>query len=264
MKTYPMNGLLMLVLASAFAVAMAGGMALAQSTETNTGSADLSPEDQLRESMARLAPDMEITAISESVMPGVYELVSGAQVFYLTPDGKYMLEGSIIDLEHRVDISEQRRGGLQMSLINQIPEDQMLVFNNETGDAERSITVFTDTDCGYCQRLHQEIETITDANIRVRYLLFPRAGFESASSEELQSVWCADDQQEAMTIAKTGGRVPSATCENPIESHMNLARQVGLRGTPLIYLDNGTKIPGYQPAAQLIEQINNSQPVAAK
>lgn len=257
MKIYPTSRLLILALVSALASAFASGLAGAQSTTQ-------SAEEQLRESLGRIAPDMHITAISESVMPGVYELVSGAQVYYLTPDGKYMLEGSIIDLENRVDISEQRRGSLQMSVINEVPEDQMVVFNNEAGDAERSITVFTDTDCGYCQRLHQEIETITDADIRVRYLLFPRAGFESASSQELQSVWCSDDQQEAMTIAKTGGQVPHATCENPIEAHMNIARQVGLRGTPLIYLDNGTKIPGYQPAAQLIEQIRNSEPLAAR
>jgi len=221
------------------------------------------PEQQLRESLARIAPEMAITSVTESVMPGVYEVVSGAQVFYVTPNGKYMLEGSIIDLEQRVDISEQRRGTLQMSLINDVPEDQMLVFNNEAGDAERSITVFTDTDCGYCQRLHQEIETITAADIKVRYLLFPRAGLESPSSTELQSVWCASDQQEAMTIAKTGGQVPHASCENPIESHMAVARQVGLRGTPLIYLDSGTKIPGYQPAAELIRQIEGSEPMVA-
>ena len=220
-------------------------------------------EKELRETLARIAPDMEISAVAESVMPGVYELVSGAQVFYLTPDGKYMLEGSIIDLENRVDISEQRRGGLQVSLIEEVPEDQMVVFNNESGDADRWITVFTDTDCGFCQKLHAEIDTITDANIRVRYLLFPRAGMDSASSRELQSVWCSDDQQEAMTIAKTGGQVPSATCQNPIESHVAVARQVGLRGTPLIYLDSGTKIPGYQPAGELIRMIEESEPMAA-
>jgi len=223
---------------------------------------DAAAEEQLREAMARLAPDMEITAISESVMPGVYELISGAQVYYLTPDGRYMLEGSVIDLENRVDISEQRRGSLQMSVINQVPEDQMVVFNNEQGDAERSITVFTDSDCGFCQKLHREIDAITDANIKVRYLLFPRAGIDSVSSHELESVWCSDDPQEAMTIAKSGGQVPPLTCENPIETHMGIARQVGLRGTPLIYLDNGTKIPGYQPAAQLIQQIQNSEPMS--
>ena len=246
-------------------LAVTAGFSIAQTSTSEAPAADAqAAEEQLRESLARLAPDMEITAIAESVMPGVYEVVSGAQIFYLTPDGRYMLEGSIIDLEQRVDISEQRRGTLQMSVIEQIPEEQMLVFNNEAGNAERSITVFTDSDCGYCQRLHSEIDTITNADIRVRYILFPRAGIDSPSSEELQSVWCADNQQAAMTIAKSGGNVPVATCANPIEAHMAVARQVGLRGTPLIYLDNGTKIPGYQPAAQLIQQIKDSEPLAAK
>lgn len=224
--------------------------------------ADKKPEQQLREALTALAPDLPITSIQESVLPGIYELVSESQVFYLSPDGRFMLEGSIIDLQEKVNVSDQRRGVLQLSLIDKVPEDQMLVFNNENKDANRWITVFTDTDCGYCQRLHQEIETITDADIRVRYLLFPRAGIESASSTELQSVWCADDQEAAMTAAKSGGSVPDATCENPIQAHMDLARQVGLRGTPLIYLDNGVKIPGYRPANELIQMITESEPLA--
>ena len=265
MKISPIYGFLLLALATGVTIAQTTSSETPAVTASSNQAADhQAAEDQLRESLLQLAPDMEITAIAESVMPGVYEVVSGAQIFYLTPDGRYMLEGSIIDLQNRVDISEQRRGTLQMSVIEQIPEDQMVVFNNDAGNADRSITVFTDSDCGYCQKLHREIDAITDANIRVRYILFPRAGIDSPSSHELQSVWCADNQQAAMTIAKSGGRVPSATCENPIETHMAVARQVGLRGTPLIYLDNGTKIPGYQPAAQLIQQIKESEPLAAK
>lgn len=220
-------------------------------------------EKQLREALAEMAPNLPITSISESVLPGVYEVISNAQVYYLSPNGRYLVEGSIIDLQQQVNVSEQRRGSLQLALIEEMPEEQMIVFNNEAGDADRWITVFTDTDCGYCQRLHQEIDEITDADIRVRYLMFPRAGIESHSSAELQSVWCADDQQEAMTIAKSGGTVAPATCDNPIQSHMDLARQVELRGTPLIYLDSGTKIPGYRPAAELIDMIQQSEPLAA-
>lgn len=219
-------------------------------------------EQQLREALSELAPDMPIDSISESVLPGVYELISGAQLYYLSPNGRFMLEGSIIDLQEQVNVSDQRRGTLQLALIETMPEEQMVVFNNEAKDADRWITVFTDTDCGFCQKLHREIEDITQANIRVRYLMFPRAGIDSASSAELQSVWCADDQQAAMTVAKTGGRVTPATCENPIQSHVDLARQVELRGTPLIYLDNGTKVPGYRPAAELIRMIKESEPLA--
>jgi thiol:disulfide interchange protein DsbC len=220
-------------------------------------------EQQLREALAEMAPDLPITSISESVLPGVYELISGTKIFYLSPDGRYQLQGSIIDLQQQVNISEQKIGSLQLALFEEVPEDQMIVFNNQDENAERWITVFTDTDCGYCQRLHQEIDAITAADIRVRYLMFPRAGIESQSSAELQSVWCADDQQEAMTIAKSGGTVTPATCENPIQAHMDLARQVELRGTPLIYLDNGMKIPGYRPAEELIKMIEESEPMAS-
>jgi thiol:disulfide interchange protein DsbC len=225
---------------------------------------DDNAEKQLRESLAQLAPDLPITEISESPLPGVYEVVSEGQIYYLTPDGRFMVEGSIIDLQQRVNLSEQRRGALQLELIREVPEEQMVVFDNEAGDATRWITVFTDTDCGYCQKLHREIDEITNADIKVRYLMFPRAGMESASFRELQSVWCAADQQAAMTAAKTGGRVEEAACDNPIQSHVDLAGRVGLRGTPLIYLDNGTKIPGYRPAAELIKMVNDSEPMAMK
>lgn len=223
-----------------------------------------SATDKLRATLLERMPDLTIDSISDTVLPGIYELVSGAEVYYLSPDGKYMVDGSIIDLEKRVNLSDQRRGSLQLSLIADMPEDNMIVFDNETADAERWITVFTDTDCGYCQKLHREIDEITAAGIRVRYLLFPRAGMESDSFRELQSVWCAGDQQAAMTAAKTGGTVESATCEHPIQSHVDLATRVGLRGTPLIYLDDGTKIPGYRPAAELVKMIEASEPLAMK
>lgn len=223
---------------------------------------DKSPEQQLREALAEMAPDLPITSIQESLLPGIYELISGAQLYYLSPNGRFMLEGSIIDLQDQVNVSDQRRGMLQLALIETVPEEQMVVFNNESKDADRWITVFTDTDCGFCQKLHREIDEITAANIRVRYLAFPRAGMDSASARELESVWCADDPEAAMTAAKTGGTVDPATCENPIQAHVDLARQVELRGTPLIYLDNGTKIPGYRPASDLIRMISESEPLA--
>lgn len=230
------------------------GLSMAQDQKT--------PEQQLREALAEMAPDLVITSISESVLPGIYELISGAQLYYLSPNGRFMLEGSIVDLQEQVNVSDKRRGMLQLALIDTMPEEQMVVFNNENKNADRWITVFTDTDCGFCQKLHREIDDITQADIRVRYLMFPRAGMDSASSAELQSVWCADDQEAAMTAAKTGGQVAPATCENPIQSHVDLARQVELRGTPLIYLDDGTKIPGYRPAAELIRMIKESEPLA--
>lgn len=226
-----------------------------------SSAADEIPVAQITEALAELAPHIEVTEVTESGLPGIYEVTSHGTIYYLSPDVRYLFEGSIHDLHTQQNISEARRGKLQTSLLNEVAENEMLVFNNHANSADRWITVFTDTDCGYCQKLHEEVPQLTSAGIQVRYLMYPRAGLESDSFRELQSVWCADDQQSAMTVAKSGGSVAHASCDNPIEEHMDLAHKVGLRGTPLIYLDNGTRVSGYRPANELIGMIENSEPM---
>lgn len=125
----------------------------------------------------------------------------------------------------------------------------------------RSITVFTDISCGYCRRLHAELDTLLEEGVRVRYLMFPRAGIGSQGHKDLESVWCADNPQEAMTNAKAGGKIVAKSCPNPIEEHVALAERLGLRGTPLIYTDGGEKIPGYREASALVAMVNASEPL---
>jgi thiol:disulfide interchange protein DsbC len=109
--------------------------------------------------------------------------------------------------------------------------------------------------------MHAEIDTLLEEGIRVRYLMFPRAGIGSQGHKDLESVWCADDPLEAMTNAKAGGRIEAKSCSNPIEEHVALAERLGLRGTPLIYTDSGEKIPGYREASALVSMVNNSEPL---
>jgi len=216
---------------------------------------------QLRDTLTAKMPGLEITRISQTDIPGVLELLSGGDIYYLTPDAKYMLQGALIDLEKQVNITNQRRGAVHIGMINAMPEDKMVVFSPKEEKAERAITVFTDTSCPYCSKLHAEIDQFTDAGIKVRYLLYPRAGLGSAAYKQLQSVWCADDSLAAMTAAKQGESITEKACENPIQEHIKLAQDVGLRGTPLIYLDSGEIVSGYRPAEQLVKIINNSEPV---
>ena len=166
----------------------------------------------------------------------------------------------VIELGTRTNVTEGRLGGIQSALIEEVGEENMLIYEPEE-DSERSITVFTDISCGFCRRLHEDIDVLLDAGVRVRYLLFPRAGIGSQAHKDLESVWCAEDPLEAMTTAKAGGPIVPATCDNPIETHMALAERVGLRGTPLIYLDNGDRVPGYREPAALAAEVNDSEPL---
>lgn len=210
-------------------------------------------------------PSLQIDQLERSPVSDIYEVVSGGSVYYVSNDGKYLFDGSLIDILDQSNLTERKENSLHLSMINSMPETDMLVYE-ATGDASsggagRSITVFTDTTCPFCSRLHSEIDSILDAGIKVRYLLFPRAGLGSQAHMELESVWCSENPQEAMTIAKAGGSVDHHSCDNPIESHVALAEQVGLRGTPLIYLDSGEAIPGYRSAGELVSAINGSTPM---
>jgi thiol:disulfide interchange protein DsbC len=111
--------------------------------------------------------------------------------------------------------------------------------------------VFTDTDCGYCQKLHSEVPELNRLGVEVRYVAFPRQGLQSPAYKELVSVWCAKDRQGAMNLAKTRQEVPAAECDNPVAKQYALGQMIGVSGTPAIVLANGKLIPGYQPAPQL-------------
>jgi len=208
---------------------------------------------------ARL-PGVPIESLSDGPYPGLYEIVTDAQVIYVDEDVSLLFQGDMIDLNSGTNLTEARMSGIHMGLINTMGEENMLVYKSEK-PSDRSITVFTDINCGYCRLLHGEIDTLLKGGVNVRYLMFPRAGLESESRTALESVWCSDDPQEAMTSAKAGQPIQTISCNTPIEQHYSLAQQVGLRGTPLIYLDNGTAIPGYREAKVLVEMINSTEPV---
>ncbi len=206
-------------------------------------------------------PTLSIDALADGPYEGLYEVITDSRVVYVTEDLSLLFQGNIIDLNHGIDITEARLAGIHMGLINSLGESKMLVYKAEPA-SDRNITVFTDINCGYCRLLHSEIDTLLTGGVNVRYLMFPRAGLESESRVALESVWCADNPQQAMTSAKAGEPIQEESCDTPVQEHYDLAGKVGLRGTPLIYLDNGTAIPGYREAAAIIEMIHSTEPMS--
>jgi thiol:disulfide interchange protein DsbC len=136
-----------------------------------------------------------------------------------------------------------------------VPESEMVIFGAD--DAKHTITVFTDIDCGYCRKLHREIDDYNKENIRVRYLFYPRAGVGSPSYDKAVSVWCADDRKQAMTDAKSGKTLESKSCDNPVKGHLVLGELMGVNGTPAIVLESGELLPGYVPAKRMAQMLNS-------
>lgn len=212
----------------------------------------------MRKALEQLIPNAKPDSINPAPVAGIYEVVYGAQLFYMTADGRYILQGSLFDVAAREDISEQRRAAVRMKALNGMGEDKMVVFAPKERE-KHTITVFTDPDCPYCRKLHNEIGEFNRLGIKVRYLLYPRAGKGSSTYDKSVSVWCAKDRKGALTEVKAGKDIEKKTCDNPVEQHMEMGEMFGINGTPTIVLEDGRVLPGYVPAGQVAQFMEEKQ-----
>lgn len=211
------------------------------------------PDQSIRATLTKLQPDMPIEAIAESPMTGLYQVhLKGGRLLYASADGQFLMQGNLYQFKggDAVNLTRQAESKGVAKAINSIPTSEMVVFSPKE-PAKAHITVFTDTDCGYCQKLHSEVPELNRRGIEVRYVAFPRQGLESHGYNTLVSVWCAKDRQAAMNQAKSREDLPAATCDNPVAKQYELGQMIGVNGTPAIVMGNGELIPGYQPAPEL-------------
>ncbi|MBE2294936.1 MAG: DsbC family protein [Phycisphaerales bacterium] len=197
-------------------------------------------------------------SINPTPIPGLYEVMIEGQVLYLSEDGRFALQGDILDLSTQDNLTEKRRGALRSAAINAVGEENMVVFAPE-GPTKYTITVFTDIDCGYCRKMHSQIASYNKEGIKVRYLWFPREGIGSEAFNKSVSVWCADDRKAALTKAKQGASIEQKTCDNPVKAQYELGQKLGVRGTPSMILEDGEMLPGYVPPTQLAELLARRQ-----
>jgi thiol:disulfide interchange protein DsbC len=159
----------------------------------------------------------QISDVKLSPMEGVYEITFGGRTMYASQAGKHVLLGDVYDTERSISLSEEMKQAKSIELMQTMPESEMIVFGDDS--AKRTITVYTDVDCGYCQKLHQEVPALVDAGVKVRYLWYPRAGIGSDSYKKAVSVWCAEDQLAAMDNAKLKRSFTNDSCDpNPVAS----------------------------------------------
>jgi thiol:disulfide interchange protein DsbC len=201
----------------------------------------------------------KVDDLKPSPIPGIYEFMQGAEVSYITADGKYYLDGNVYDMATRANLTESLRAHARLALINAVPESQMLIFSPK--NPLYTITVFTDVDCQYCRKLHSDMAELNKLGVRVRYLFYPRTGPNTESWRKAEVVWCSADRNDALTQAKAGAQLDmNKTCgPTPVQREYSLGQSIGVRGTPAIITDNGDFINGYMPPHDLLKAIKQLQ-----
>ncbi|MBQ0762858.1 thioredoxin fold domain-containing protein [Marinobacter psychrophilus] len=215
-------------------------------------------EERITQRLQTAVPGLQIESMAPAKAPGIYEVrTNSGQIVYATEDAEYLFIGDLVKLESAgyVNLTEQARTSQRRQTINEHAKNGGLIQYAAKGEQKVVIDVFTDIDCGYCRKLHGEMDELNELGITVNYFGFPRSGPGTESFRKYVSVWCAKDPQAAMNKAKSGGSVSSADCANPVAEQYNLGRLVGVTGTPAIVLEDGTLMPGYVPAKTLARSL---------
>ena len=208
----------------------------------------------VEERIRSLAPNANSIAISETPIEGILMVQVNGDIVYTTSDGKYLIQGRVVDMDTREDLTENAKAEIRRELLAGIDTSRQITFSPQ--EPEYQLMVFTDIDCGYCRKLHAQMAEYNEQGIAISYMAFPRAGIGSPSYDKAVSVWCAEDPQEAMTLAKQGADPDPLKCDNPVAEQYQLGQQLGVTGTPALMTSDGSLIPGYVPPEKLRERLD--------
>ncbi len=206
--------------------------------------------------LTAIRPDLEIAEAAPSPIAGMVSIeLRGGTALTATADGRYLIAGDLYEMDtDLVNVAEAKRDAKRRELLAGVPLADMAVFPAQ-GNRRAVLTVFTDLDCGYCRKLHQEVPQLNKMGVEIRYLAYPRAGIGSDSYDKLVTAWCAKDRNDAITRMKQGEVLPKQTCTNPVATEYELGHLAGLQGTPAIVLEDGRMLPGYMTADELAQVL---------
>ena len=198
----------------------------------------------------------KVESVSKAPMPGWYEVTFDGQMIYVDADAKFIMAGSLIDLNSMQNLTEERKRKMSAVKWDTLPLD--LAVKTVKGNGKRQLAYFADPNCGYCKQFEKDLAQVND--LTVYLFLFPI--LTPNSTDKAKAVWCSKDRSKAWNDMIHHGQNPMnpGTCDTPIERIAQLAKKLGVTGTPSLYFQNGQKVGGAVPLAQLEKLLDSGGP----
>ena len=212
----------------------------------------------IKEKLSQIIPaELEIDSIQRSEVENFYEIeLSDKSFFYVEENAQYLFLGDIYKLGENelINISQKKKFSSSQEMLKKINPESLISFTPEL--IKYKIYVFTDVDCGFCRKFHNQIDSYLNEGIQINYLAFPRSGIESKTYKKMTTAWCSDDRQKVLTGLKNDEVFDQIDCEdNPIKEHYQLAKSIDIQGTPTIISSTGLTIPGFIEAKEIVEYL---------
>lgn len=260
-----MRKLFALLLLTAFATASAAetnAKADAPAASPATASKSAAPADP-RAMIAAKFPGVKPDQVKPSPVKDIFVVDMGGEMAYVSADGRFLFSGDLYDVDSRINLTETSRATSRSKALAKLDDRDTIIFGPAA--AKYTVTVFTDVECGYCRKLHSQIDELNKLGVRVRYAAYPRAGPGTDDWHKMEEVWCAKDRKSAITRAKLDEKIESPNCgATPVAKQYELGENLGIRGTPAIFTPGGDYIGGYLPPKELVKQLDDLKAAADK
>jgi len=223
-------------------------------------SAQAGIEEEISGRLMQLDPNIPIKSIAAEPVGGYHAVTLGSgEVLYVSTDLQFIMSGTLYQVSDRglVNLTEESLKSVRKVAMDGVSDADMVIYPAE-GERKARILVFTDIDCPYCRKLHDEVPQLNEMGIEVAYLAFPRSGPETPTAKKMEAIWCqqGDARLEAMDRAKTGDENEPQSCDNAVVEQFMLGQQIGVTGTPALIFEDGSLVPGYVPAQRLKQMLN--------
>lgn len=213
--------------------------------------------ERILQAVTVLQEDIQVTSITPAPVPGLYQVLIGADVLYFTADARYVIRGEIYDLQQRRNITGEQLAQVRVQRLLALTPEEYIEF--PAREKKHTVYVFTDTDCGYCRAMHAKINDYNRLGISFRYLAYPRNGLQAETAGIMRRIWCAEDRQEALSLAKRGRAVYAAACADPVDAQYQLGEEMRITGTPAVFSDTGRYLSGYISPEELLVLLQQLQ-----
>lgn len=212
-------------------------------------------EAEIRKAVNEFIGQEAIQSVTRTPYAGLYEVVmDSGELVYTDEQGSFFIDGQLIDLKRRTNVTAERQAALNKVNINELPLTQAV--KTVRGNGKRTLVTFEDPNCGYCKRFVAEAQQLKDVTIYT--FLYPILSPDSA--EKSKAIWCSKDRSAAWQGWMIDGKAAKAAdCENPIEKNVALGRKLRINGTPTMFLADGSRLGGFLPRAKLEEAIAQAE-----
>lgn len=215
----------------------------------------------VQQALAKLAPGVQVDVVNRAPLAGFYQVIASGQLVYVSADGKYLLNGDLVDLGAKKSLNDAAWAAYRKAELAKVPAAARIEY--APANPKYRVTVFTDITCPYCKVLHEHIAELNKEGIAVDYLAWPREGVTdrfgrpTATYQAMVSAWCAADRKAVLTAAFAGHDPKPADCANPVRSQFELGEKLGVNGTPAIFTSSGRMVGGYLTPAQLLKLLQS-------